>query len=507
VKWTEDRVESLTTAGHAREETLTVDAAVSEAGEILGLRVDIVLDQGAYPLSMLPSSIFAQTMRVLLPAAYRIRDYACDVTIVATNKATYSAYRGPWEAETWVRERLFDRIARELGLDPIEVRRVNLLRDDEMPSRMVTGPTLSGITLGRLLERAEQVAGWAELRQWQAQARAEGRRLGIGVSTFLEPAPGPPDYGAAVGWSPPPERATARLEADGTLSVFTSQAPHGQSHETTLAQVAADTLGVPMAAVRIVHGDTRSAPFSTVGTGGSRAATVATGSVMGAVRLVREQVQQVAASLLEANPDDVEVADGVARIRGTPSRALPLGQVAATAWMAPGLLGPGTTPGIEATYDFTAGEGGWTQSVHTCVVEVDVETGLVKILRYVVVEDCGDVINPGVVEGQIRGGIAQGIAGVLYEHAAYDDQGNFLASTFMDYLVPTACEIPPIEIHHLEREQKAGEVDARGVGEGGAIGAPAALTNAIEDALSPFGAKITQQYLPPSRILELIGRL
>ena len=404
-----------------------------------------------------------------------------------------------------MRERLIDCIAHELDLDPVEVRRRNLLRDDEMPCPMVTGPTLSGITLRSALDKAERVADYAGFRAEQAAARAEGRYLGLGVATFIEAAPGPPDYGPAIGFAVPPERATARLEADGTLTVHTAQAPHGQSHETTLAQVAADALGVPMSTVRVVHGDSRTSPFSMMGTGGSRAATVATGAVLGATREIRSQVAAVAAHLFEANPDDIDIVDGVAQVRGTPAVAMPLAQVAMTAWMAPQFLPPGMSPGIEAVFDFSSGEGGWTQSVHSCFVEVDVETGFVKILRYVVVEDCGDVINPAIVEGQIRGGITQGIAGVLYEHAAYDEDANFRASTFMDYLLPTATEAPVIEIHHVDQTVRTDEVNSRGVGEGGAIGAPAALTNAIEDALLPFGAVVTDQYLPPSKILELAG--
>jgi carbon-monoxide dehydrogenase large subunit len=507
VKWIEDRIENLTIAGHAREETLDVEAAVDEDGAIRGVRIHVTLDQGAYPTPVIPSTLFTNIMRVMFPGAYRIHDLAFDSTVVFSNKAMYTAYRGPWEAETWVRERLLDRIAHELDLDPVEVRRRNLLRDDEMPCPMVTGPTLSGITLRSALDKAARVADYEGFRVEQAKARTEGRYLGLGVATFIEAAPGPPDYGPAIGFAVPPERATARLEADGTLTVHTSQAPHGQGHETTLAQVAADALGVPISAVRVVHGDSRTSPFTMMGTGGSRAATVATGAVLGVTREIRNQVAAVAAHLFEANPDDIEVVDGVAQVRGTPSIAMPLAQVAMTAWMAPQMLPPGMTGGIEATFDFASGEGGWTQSVHSCFVEVDVETGFVHIRRYVVVEDCGDVINPAIVEGQIRGGIAQGIAGVLYEHAAYDDAGNFQTSTFMDYLLPTACEIPAIEIHHVDQTVTTHEVNSRGVGEGGAIGAPAAVTNAIEDALLPFGVKITDQYLPPARILELVGAI
>jgi carbon-monoxide dehydrogenase large subunit len=307
-----------------------------------------------------------------------------------------------------------------------------------------------------------------------------------------------------MGYGLPPERAVARLEIDGTLTVYTGQGPHGQSHETTLAQVAADAMGVPMEKVRVVHGDSRTAPFAVLGTAGSRSATMAHGAVRGATQMIRDKAAAVAAHFFEASPDDIEITDGMAQVKGTPAVSMPLAQIAMTAWMVPALLPPGMEQGLEATFTFRSGAGGWTQSVHTCLVEVDIHTGGVKILRYLVVEDCGDVINPAVVEGQICGGVAQGIAGVLYEHAAYDEVGNLRASTFMDYLVPTAAEIPEIEIHHVPTIAEQ-EINTRGVGEGGALGAPAAVSSAVEDALAPFGAKITDQYLPPAEILELVA--
>ncbi len=521
VKWIEDRTENLSVGGQAREETVTVEAAVDADGRILGLRLDMVLAGGAYPTSSAPITTLVGTLaRVLIPGAYDIADYSFRHRAVFTNKATYVAYRGPWAIETWVRERVLDRIGRELGLDPVEVRRRNLLGADAFPHKLPAGPTLSGITLRSALDKSERVADWAGFRAEQASERARGeggkpghpgqpgrpgRVLGLGVVSFIEPAPGPADYGPSIGFNVPPERAMARLEVDGSLSVYTSQAPHGQGHETTLAQLAADELGVPMSAVRIIHSDSRTAPFSMMGTGGSRAATVASGSVIGVARAVRDQVAEIVAHMLEANPTDIEVVDGVARVKGSPDKAMPLAQVAMTAWLAPHYLPPGRDPGIEATFDFRAGDGGWTQSVHSCFVEIDPETGVVKVLRYVVVEDCGDVINPAIVEGQIRGGIAQGIGEVLYEHSAYDDDGTFKAGTFMDYLIPSSMEIPPIEIHHVDATVVTQEVNFRGVGEGGAIGAPAAVCSAVEDALSPWNAKVLEQYLPPSRVLELMG--
>jgi carbon-monoxide dehydrogenase large subunit len=300
------------------------------------------------------------------------------------------------------------------------------------------------------------------------------------------------------------QEARVRLEPDGSLTVFTSQQPHGQSHETTLAQLAADELSVPMERVKVVHGDTDVTPFNLVGTGGSRAATLASGAVIGAARAVRSRVLDAASKLLEIAPDDLEIIDGSVAARGAPTRAIKLDAVAAATYLQPGLVSDDGALGIEVRSTFISGEGTWSQATHACTVSVDVETGRVSILRYVVVEDCGSIVNPAVVDGQIRGGVAQGIGAVLLEHAAYSDDGQYLAGTFLDYLLPTATDIPTIEIHHLESEPIA-EINFRGVGEGGAIGAPAALTNAIEDALAPFGVRIREQHLPPRRIAELCG--
>jgi carbon-monoxide dehydrogenase large subunit len=288
---------------------------------------------------------------------------------------------------------------------------------------------------------------------------------------------------------------------------MTPQGPHGQGHETTLAQIAADAMGVPLDHVRVVHGDTRQTPVNLIGTGGSRASTWASGSVLVTTRKVREKAIAVASAMMEIDPGDLDIVDGVVTPAGAPSKAMPLATVATTAYLAPESLPAGTDSRLEAQETFT-GEGvagsGWSGGTHLCVVDIDLETGRVQIQRYIVVEDCGQIINPAIVEGQIRGGVAQGIAGVLFEHAAYDDEGQFLAGTFMDYLLPTASEIPDIEIEHIQSVPVDG-VDIRGVGEGGAIVAPAAVTNAIEDALSHLGVTITEQNLPPSRILELAG--
>ncbi len=299
------------------------------------------------------------------------------------------------------------------------------------------------------------------------------------------------------------EMATVRIEPDGRVTVFTAQSPHGQGHETTLAQVVASELGVPLDAVKVVHGDTLVTPFSLSGTGGSRAATFASGAALFAAREVREKVLQVAAAMMEANPMDLELTGGMVGVQGVPQKAIPLARVAMLVYAAPGQLPPGSPTELVATFAYDGGEGGFSQATHCCWVEIDRQTGKINITRYLVVEDCGTMINPAVVEGQVRGGTAQGIGGVLYEHAIYDENAQFLTGTFMDYLVPTAMEIPPIEIEHLETPAIS-PVNFRGVGEGGAICAPPAITNAVSDAL---GVKITEQPLTPTRILELLGAI
>jgi aerobic carbon-monoxide dehydrogenase large subunit len=344
------------------------------------------------------------------------------------------------------------------------------------------------------------------MRAEQAEARSHGRYLGIGFATFIEAAPGPVEMrvgGGAFGG----EKAKVRLEADGRVVVTTQQAPHGQGHETTLAQIAADEMGVPFDHVRVLHGDTRITPFSLLGTGGSRAATWASGAVLYTTRALKDKVLAIASELLEISPEDLEINDAVISPRGMPGRSLPLAQIAQQVYLAPNTLPAGVDRSLEASEDYI-GAGitgsGWSGGTHLSLVEVDMTTGAVKILRYIAVEDCGRVINPAIVEGQIRGGVAQGISEVLLEHSAYDDDGQCLAGSFMDYLLPTASDIPTIEIDHLETGQ-GGDVDFRGVGEAGAVVAPAVMTNAIADALSPFGVRVTEQYLPPSRILELAG--
>jgi carbon-monoxide dehydrogenase large subunit len=494
VKWVEDRSENLTASGQAREESFDVRAAVSNDGDLLGLDVKMVIDTGSYPGlgTTVPS-----TVEAMLPGPYKLAALGFESTGVTTNKAPYVAYRGPWASETFVRERILDLIAKDLGLDPLEIRLRNAAPRTDPPAVMITGRPLAGVTTRESLERLAQVVDFPGFRRRQAEARGRGRYPGIGVATFIEAAPGPRSPEGSSGSEP----MRLRLEEDGVVVLFTGQMPHGQSHQTTLAQIAADEFGVPFEQVRVVVGDTAVVPFGF--TGGSRSATMAGGVALHGARQLKTRVLDVAAHLMEASAQDLEISDGRVWVRGDPASAIAVGEVARRA--AAGQFGADVDAQLEVEATFDGGEGGWSGGSHCAIVDVDTETGLVTVERYVVAEDCGALINPAIVEGQIRGGIAQGIGAVLLERSAYDEDGNCQSATFMDYLVPTACDIPRIEIEHLETVPLDTDVNFRGVGEGGMIVAPPTVVNAIEDALSPFGVRIYEQHLPPARILELIA--
>jgi aerobic carbon-monoxide dehydrogenase large subunit len=496
VKWVEDRGENLTASGQAREESFDVRAAVSNDGDLLGLDVKTVIDTGAYP-GMGMGAMVPDIMQAMLPGPYRLAALGFESTAAITNKATYVAYRGPWASETFVRERVLDLIAKDLGLDPVEIRLRNIAPRTDPPASMITGRPLVGVTTIEALERVAQMVDFPAFRRRQAEARAQGRYLGMGVATFIEAAPGPRGPDGALG----NESMRLRLEEDGIVALFTGQMPHGQSHQTTLAQIAADEFGVPFEQVRVVVGDSDVVPFGL--TGGSRSATMTGGVALHGARELKAKVLDFAAHLMEVSSQDLLITDGNVWVRGDPASAIAVSDVGRRA--ASGQFSAGVDAALEVEAAFDGGQGGWSGGTHCAIVEVDVETGIVKVERYVAVEDCGALINPAVVEGQIRGGVAQGIGAVLLERSAYGEDGSFQSATFMDYLMPTSCDVPRIEIEHLETVPLDADVNFRGVGEGGMIVAPPTVVNAIEDALSPFGVRIYEQHLPPARILELIA--
>jgi carbon-monoxide dehydrogenase large subunit len=508
VKWIEDRVENLMDGGQAREEDLTLSIAVDDDGTFRGLKVDLVIDQGAYPAFPVGAALTTRIMKVMFPGSYRWEAFEMRSRIVASNKGKYVAYRGPWANETWARERMIDVVARALRLSPAEVRLKNMIGVDDMPTEMITGPSIDEtMSTRKTLERALELLDLDQFETDRAAARENNHFLGLGIASYHEAAPGPPGYWEFV--SPGNdallnEEARTTVEADGSIVVYTSQMPHGQSHETTYGQIVADELGVPMSDVKLVYGDTSRTPFSLLGTGGSRGGPIGGGAVKYSAREVRQQIIDKASQLLEAAPADIEIVDGNIHVAGVPSRGTTYAEVAQLVVDERGESAD--DPAFDVIHGYRGkGDGGWSVATHACIVDVDLDTGKVTFPRYLVVEDCGPIINPAIVNGQVRGGVAQGIGAVLYEQTTYDEDANLQSATYMDYLIPTAMEIPHVEVHHMETLSPGGDNDFRGVGEGGMIGAPAAITNAIEDALSDFGVRVTTQHLPPTKILELAG--
>jgi carbon-monoxide dehydrogenase large subunit len=396
--------------------------------------------------------------------------------------------------ETASREQMVDVVAHSIGMDPLEFRRRNVIPADSPTFTNPNGMTYQAVTPSQTLEQAAELIGYKAFRQEQVRARAAGRLVGIGLSLYIEPQPGMGSLGT--------EAATIRIEPSGQVNVYMSTGTHGQGTETTLAQIVADELGVAFADVRILQGDTASTPFG-FGTGGSRNAAISSGAAHQGAAAMRAKVLQIGAHLLEASVDDVQMRDSVITVKGVPGVELPLARVAAAAYLNPGALPEGVQPGLEVSERYKSPPFMYSNACHAVTVEVDRNTGRVTILRHVISEDCGTMINPNIVEGQIAGGSAQAIGGVFYEHLPYDESGNPLATTFMDYLLPTAAEIPDFEYGHIVTPGIT-PGGYKGMGEGGAICAPAALINAVRDALAPLGVEVNEQPLSPDRLFALM---
>ena len=494
IKWIEDRRENLMAASQSRHEHATARMAFDRDGTVLAAAIDYVQDAGAYPTPWPVGT--AAAVGMLFPGPYRIPRATFTCKAVFSNTVGRSAYRGPWQFESLAREVLLDIAARELGMDPIDLRRRNLLRRDELPYRNATGFVYDRITPLETFEHALATLDYEAFRREQADARTEDRHLGIGTCTFVEPTT--PGYGVYA-----TEGATIRIEPSGKVNVYLAGGSTGNSIETTVVQLVADALGVDMDDVATIQGDTAVTPFG-AGACGSRSASMTAGAVAETSAVLREKILMIAAHRLEAAVDDLELANGRVSVRGTPAAGFTLADLARVAYLSPRELPPGMPSGLEASGRYTAAAPQvWTNATHVCTCEVNVLTGHVHLLRYIVSEDCGPMINPAVVEGQIDGGTVQGIGGALYEHLVYDEDGNPVTTTFMDYLLPTAAEVPVIEHVHLETPGP-GPGGYKGVGEGGAIGAPPAVVNAVADALSPFGVTISDQPLSPSKIVAVL---
>jgi len=492
VKWIEDRSENLIAGGHARDQSMRVSFALGADGVVLGARTDLTENVGAFPAGGSGSMLLAAM--VVFPGPYRIGAFAATGRAYFTNTGSRCAYRGPWMIETTAREQMMDVAAAELGIDPLELRRRNVIKPGDLPFTTAVGLTYEAVSPAQTLEQAAELIGYDEFRVRQRQARAEGRLTGIGMSVYIEPL-GAPGILAT-------EAATIRIEPGGTVNVYMSTGSHGQSLETTLVQVVADHLGAALDDIHLIQGDTAATPYGP-GTSGSRSAIVASGAAAQASGSMRERVLAIAGALLEADPADLAMTDSRISVAGDPDSGLSLAEVAAAAYLNPASLPPGTPAGLEVSERYRAPMLNFSNAAHACTVEVDPATGVVRILRYVVSEDCGNMINPMVVEGQIAGGVVQGIGGVFYEHMVYDADGNPLPTTFLDYLLPTAAEVPDLEYGHVVTPSAA-PGGFKGMGEGGAIASPAALANAVRDALAPLGVRITTQPLTPEKIISLI---
>jgi aerobic carbon-monoxide dehydrogenase large subunit len=495
VKWVEDRRENFLAAGQSRHEHATARMAFAADGAIEAATIDFESDAGAYPTPW-PVGTTA-VVGSLFPGPYRVPRATFTARTMYTNTVGRSPYRGPWQFESLAREVLLDLAARDMGIDAMELRRRNLLRADELPYANPNGMPYDSITPLATFEQALELLDYDAFRRQQAEARQHGRYLGVGASTYVEPStPGVGPYAT--------EAATIRIEPSGRVNVYVAGGSTGNSLETTVVQLTADALGVRIEDVATIQGDTAVTGFG-VGAAGSRSASMTAGAVRDAASVLRERIVAIAAHRLEASAGDIELADSRANVRGTPTIGLSLGEVAALAYFEPYSLPAGVPAGLEVSTRYTAETRFvWVNATHICTCEVDVHTGRVQLLRFIVSEDCGPMINPNVVEGQIAGGVVQGLGGVLYEHLAYDEDGNPVATTLMDYLLPTAGDVPVIEYGHVETPSP-GPGGYKGVGEGGAIGAPAAVVNAVADALSPFGVRITRLPLGPSQILELLA--
>ncbi len=495
VKWIERRTENFQATAHGRGHTGEIEVSATPEGKILGLRYRILADLGAYHQLLTPA--IPAITGLMMSGPYDIGRVDLEVTGVYTNRMSTDAYRGAGRPEaTYVLERTMDHVAAELGLHPAAVRRVNFIAS--FPHTTATGLVYDSGDYGAALDRAIDEIGLPALEREREKARARGRLFGIGLSSYVEicalgPSKGMPTGG--FGW----ESALVRVAPTGSVTVFTGTCPHGQGQETAFAQIAAERLGIDIDAVTVLKGDTATLPYG-VGTFGSRALVVGGTAVLKAADRVAAKVRTIAAHRLGVAPDVLSAADGVL---SAGDRRLTFAEVAFMAW-AGSDLPPGMEPGLEALEFHEPGNFTFPFGAHICAAEVDPETGRVTIVRYVAVDDCGRVVNPMLVEGQIHGGIAQGIGQALIETAVYDENGQLLTSEFTDYALPRAHDLPRFECARTETPAPGNPLGAKGVGEAGTIGATPAVVNAVIDALRPLGVKHLQMPLRPERVWRAI---
>ena len=497
VAWSEDRRENLIAAFHSRDQHIELEGGFDEGGKLVALSADVIANIGAY--SCFPTTCGVEPLMALaeLPGPYDVRAYLCRARGIATNTCTMAPYRGVSRPViTFAIERLMDKAAVAFGLSPVEIRRRNLI--ERFPYTSATGLVFDEGSYVETLDKAVAHVDLLAFRARQTAGRAVGRHLGIGFATFSERTGyGSPAFAArgmeiTPGW----ETVDVVMDPSGRVEARIGASPHGQGLRTTLAQIVADQLGVAPADVRVLHGDTDRTPYGW-GTFASRSLVISGGATMLAARKIRDKLLVIAGDVLEASPDDIVLQDGAAKVSGT-DRMVAIATLARAAYHQSHRFKT-IAPGLSETAHYDP-PGTFSNACHVAIVEVDVETGRVRIEKFLAVEDAGRIINPLIADGQVHGGIAQGIGNALFEEIVYDGLGNIQTATLADYLPPTAREIPPIELHHIETPAASSVTGAKGLGEGGAIGAPAAVLNAVNDALSPFGVSIDEIPATPQRI-------
>ncbi len=495
VKWIEDRREHMLGTVHAREMDFDLALALASDGTILGLRGQLISDQGAYFRTL--GTVNASLAVTSLPGPYRIPDYAAEVVCVLTNKSPCSPYRGAGAPEAaFARERLLDIAAREIGMDPAAFRMKNLLPADALPYETGLASVESAVEFDSgdfpaVLQQALEAIDYDNVRAAHAAAREAGVLRGLGICVYTQMAS-----------SGPYESAEVRVDAGGKVKVTSGAAPQGQGTGTALAQVVADALEVPLDQIEVIFADTARIPFG-IGTFASRNAVMAGSATLGAADRVRTKALEIAAHLMEASAADVEWQDGRAQLKGVPEKSYSLAELAQAA--SPGGARPeGMEPGLEARHYFETMRTPFAYGAHLAEVEVDPDTGAVAVVRYVVVNDCGKRINPLIVDGQIVGGIAQGLGGALLEELVYDEDGQMLNANLLDYQLPTSLDLPDIEISHIESPSPLNPLGVKGIGEGGAIAGHVVIANAVEDALAHTGARVRETPLRPATVWRLL---
>lgn len=511
VRWLEDRREHFLSAHHAREHLHLAEMGYDDEGRIVAYRVSVLVSMGPYAVFPWTSTMDTGMAMGILPGPYRITNYEVEGRPLATNKTPFGAYRGVARpAACFTTERMLDQVARERGLDPVEVRRRNLLGPADYPWHSASGLVYDSGSVVECLDTLLEMTDYQGLRARQGEARTDGRLMGIGVVPFIEQTAHTAtefvQRGVPIVFGY--ETSKLRLTPDGRLVISSSIHNHGQGLETTLAQMAADVLGLPLDRIRVEFGDTDQVPYGS-GTFASRSAVLAGGAVRIAAGRLRDKLARIAAHVLEASSLDLIFDNGSVSVQGATDSSVELSELCRLTYQRPDQLPPDEEPSLEstATYDAPPGTGTYTSAAHLAVIEVDPGTGAIRIDDYAVVEDCGRMINPMIVEGQIFGGVAQGIGSALMEEFIYDESGHLLTTTFMDYLLPTFNDVPAIRVWHLETPSAVTVEGVRGMGEGGAIAPGAVLAAALEDALSPIGLVVIDRLpLTPERVIGWIDQ-